>query len=250
MFAANRSLIAETAETHYSLWTSRSKRISNQLIENAASVEFCYSFQRNSAYFVANVLVPSILINYLGGCSFLIPCHCGEKTGFGVTVFLAQTVNLMSISQYVPEGGRELPVFQKYLLESILFFVAIVFMNILLTTVAQTKRPQSIISSQPWKFILEKCSPIIFPGWSRRILATETTESPSRDSSNSAPEEGTLQLDNIRSVPSKREQCCGKEGASEQIELVGETANRLLLITSFIVISICTGYMLAVVLTQ
>ena len=45
------------------------------------------------------------MINVLCIFNFMIPCSSGEKAGYGITVFLAQSVNLMVVMEMMPQGG-------------------------------------------------------------------------------------------------------------------------------------------------
>ena len=60
---------------------------------------------RYTAYFVINLIMPSFMINVLCIFNFMIPCSSGEKAGYGITVFLAQSVNLMVVMEMMPQGG-------------------------------------------------------------------------------------------------------------------------------------------------
>ncbi len=68
-------------------------------------LSFSLAFKRKPTYFMLNVILPSILINFLCIFNFIIPCETGEKVGYGITVFLAQSVNLMVVSEMMPQGG-------------------------------------------------------------------------------------------------------------------------------------------------
>ena len=123
--------------------------------------------ERRSEFFVVNVIVPSILINYMSLVSFLIPCHSEEKISFSVTTFLAQTVNLMSISQFTPNGGFSVPILGQYLLGSILYIVFTVLINVTLTSLLKAKKPEKTVSSKHWKFVLTTLNPIFGPTFER-----------------------------------------------------------------------------------
>ena len=65
---------------------------------------FTLEFSRQPTYFVMNVIMPSVLINCLCVLNFGVPHETGEKVGYGITVFLAQSVNLMVVSEMMPQG--------------------------------------------------------------------------------------------------------------------------------------------------
>ncbi|XP_075262044.1 neuronal acetylcholine receptor subunit eat-2-like isoform X2 [Convolutriloba macropyga] len=92
-------------------------------------ISFSLSFKRKPTYFMLNVILPSILINFLCIFNFIIPCETGEKVGYGITVFLAQSVNLMVVSEMMPQGGNS--VLGCFLVASILLIALSLFMQIL-----------------------------------------------------------------------------------------------------------------------
>ncbi|XP_063719365.1 neuronal acetylcholine receptor subunit eat-2-like isoform X3 [Symsagittifera roscoffensis] len=91
-------------------------------------IVFSLSFKRKPTYFMLNVILPSILINFLCIFNFIIPCETGEKVGYGITVFLAQSVNLMVVSEMMPQGGNS--VLGCFLVASILLIALSLFMQI------------------------------------------------------------------------------------------------------------------------
>ena len=97
---------------------------------NYTEVNFKVAIKRRSGFFVSSVILPSILINYLSLASFLVPAHSDENIEFSVTIFLAQTVNMMSTSQFIPNGGIVVPIWGKYLLVSIIFLSLVILINI------------------------------------------------------------------------------------------------------------------------
>ena len=103
-------------------------------IGNYSRATYQIKVQRRSGFFVSNIILPSILINYLSSASFLIPTNSDENIGFSVTIFLAQAVNLLSTSQFIPNGGIEVPVWGKYLVVSIVHLTAIILLNIKLAS--------------------------------------------------------------------------------------------------------------------
>ena len=119
------------------------------------SVVFRIELSRRSGFFVANVILPSILINYLSLATFIIPPE--EKTGFSVSILLAQTVNLMSTSQFIPNGGIELPIWGKYLSSSIIFLTLIILINILLNFLRDERTKETCLQFCRLKKVPNAC---------------------------------------------------------------------------------------------
>ena len=117
-------------------------------IGNYTVVAFTIHLQRRSEFFVANVILPSVLINYLSLASFQISPHSEENIAFSVTIFLAQTVNMMSTYQFIPNGGVEIPIWGKYLVASVIHLTLIVLVNINLTRSRNGGKHKQFESSQ------------------------------------------------------------------------------------------------------
>ena len=98
---------------------------------NYKGVSYTIQMRRRSGFFVANILVPSILINHLSMATFFVPTE--EKIGFSVNIFLAQTVNLMTTYQFIPHGGTEIPIWNLYLAISIVYLTTIILLNVAIT---------------------------------------------------------------------------------------------------------------------
>ena len=50
--------------------------------------------------------------------AFFLPTSSGERIGLTITLFLAQTVNLMLFAEYLPPGGDTIPLVAQYLVLS------------------------------------------------------------------------------------------------------------------------------------
>ena len=201
-----------------------------------------------------NILVPCILINYLAVVSFMIPCCSGEKTRFDVTVFLAQTVNFMGISQYIPEGGTSIPVFENYLLASICFIVVIIVINVQLMKFYKTIRPKAVLASAKWEFFLEHVCVRFGPDWGDsedmdpNVDCSSPTE-PQEGADNVVTEENE-HLGEQRVSKQSRNQEKLEKSVSQKMEMVCETINRICLVVAFGCATVSTASMLAVIIIQ
>ncbi|ESP04726.1 hypothetical protein LOTGIDRAFT_83337, partial [Lottia gigantea] len=64
-------------------------------------------FKRLTLFFVQNFLVPIIIISFLNLLTFWLPDGSGEKASFSITVLLALTFYLTSVSSYLPQNSNE-----------------------------------------------------------------------------------------------------------------------------------------------
>ena len=130
------------------------------LNQTFADVNVFFVLRRRSSFFVGNLLIPSVTINLLGAFSFFIPCGSGEKISYTVTIFLAQTVNMMIILDQLPSGGESVPIMGQYQLAALCFMVACLFTVIRLEYLHAD--PQFAKCAKQ-NFILTKLTPILGP---------------------------------------------------------------------------------------
>ena len=65
--------------------------------------------KRRPLFYVFNMIMPSILITFVGFLGFLIPPDSGEKVSMGVTTLLSMTVFLMVIADSMPPNSDAVP---------------------------------------------------------------------------------------------------------------------------------------------
>ena len=77
-------------------------------------VQYTLTFQRKGNFIFFIIFLPGVIINVLCCSTFFLPCTSGEKIGFTVTLFLAQSVNLMIFTEFLPQGGNKIPLAAQY----------------------------------------------------------------------------------------------------------------------------------------
>ncbi|XP_061193443.1 acetylcholine receptor subunit beta-like [Saccostrea echinata] len=61
---------------------------------------------RRTAYYIAGLLLPIVLMNFIQLFVFLLPVESGERVGFSITVLLAVAVFLTIIQEKLPEASE------------------------------------------------------------------------------------------------------------------------------------------------
>ena len=196
--------------------------------ENYSVIVYSIHVERRSAFYVANVILPSIVINYLATFNFLLPCESEDKVSYTVTIFLAQTVNMMSISGFMPQGGSSVPVLGQYLLASLFFIVTCLLATIRLVMLTTTGRNNS--RSRQLHFVFLNLTPIFGPHKSvakvHKAAEKDATGSPVNVNSRRADSEAV-----------------GASADAEEAEgtaIACETVNRICGVTSFTALSVLT----------
>ena len=87
-------------------------------MEDVESVEsrvvFTIILERNSGYYMTNVIVPVILLGTFNVFTFVLPADSGEKIGYTMTVFLSFAVFLTVVSSELPQTSGS--ILEYYLL--------------------------------------------------------------------------------------------------------------------------------------
>ena len=84
-------------------------------------IHLTVTFKRLSKFYVQNLILPNAVLLSLCTLTFFIPGEIGEKVSFGVTLTLALCVNLMIVTDFVPETSKTFPKICTYFLLSIVF---------------------------------------------------------------------------------------------------------------------------------
>ena len=79
-----------------------------------ASIKFVLKLRRKPMFIILNSLLPIVMLALLNLLVFALPCDCGEKASFAVTVFLAFAVFMTIISSTLPENSDSTSVFSAY----------------------------------------------------------------------------------------------------------------------------------------
>ena len=83
-------------------------------------IQYLLVFHRLNTFYVKNLLLPNALLLGVTALVFFLPVDCGERIGYGVTLTLALCVNLMIVTEYIPETSRTFPDVGNYFLNSII----------------------------------------------------------------------------------------------------------------------------------
>lgn len=93
----------EVGLQHYfpsNTWNLRKTNVYN--IEEYNVLVFEINIERQSVFFIINLILPIFVLNILNICAFFLPPESGERIGFSVTVLLAIAVFLTISSDQLP----------------------------------------------------------------------------------------------------------------------------------------------------
>ncbi len=73
------------------------------------------TMKREPQFYIFNIVVPCILLMFIGSLTFCLPPSSGEKVSLSVTVFLALMVLMMAVMDVIPVSATGLPFLRKYI---------------------------------------------------------------------------------------------------------------------------------------
>ncbi|XP_077992877.1 neuronal acetylcholine receptor subunit beta-4-like [Glandiceps talaboti] len=93
-------------------------------------ITFTITFKRRPLYYIMNILLPCMLMAVLTLLVYLLPCDCGEKMSFSVSVLITMSVFNLLVGDIMPPSSDSVPLIVRYLL----FNMTLVSFSILIAT--------------------------------------------------------------------------------------------------------------------
>jgi hypothetical protein len=90
------------------IWSVVSTSASEDVESVESRVVFTIILERNSGYYMTNVIVPVILLGIFNVFTFVLPADSGEKIGYSVTVFPSFAVCLTVVSAELPKTSESI----------------------------------------------------------------------------------------------------------------------------------------------
>ena len=78
-----------------------------------STVRFTLSLRRKSGYYLYTMILPVILLSFIGLMVFLLPPESGEKISLSVACMMAFFITQLSISEHMPTGWEAMPIISK-----------------------------------------------------------------------------------------------------------------------------------------
>ncbi|XP_063711328.1 neuronal acetylcholine receptor subunit alpha-7-like isoform X2 [Symsagittifera roscoffensis] len=82
-------------------------------------LRYTIHMNRRPTFFINTLLLPCLILTLLTVLSVFLPVESGEKISLGITIMLAQVVNLLILSSILPASSLHFPVLGRYFLVTI-----------------------------------------------------------------------------------------------------------------------------------
>ncbi|XP_075265549.1 neuronal acetylcholine receptor subunit beta-2-like [Convolutriloba macropyga] len=139
-------------------------------------IEYRMALKRKPDFYVNTLVVPSLLLSWLGAVIFLLPSECGEKLSFSITLFLALYINQVIVSEFLPPSADTYPLIAKfYMLISIILGGSIFLTAVILMFHFRLNHATPVKNSLAHKLfmLLEKIGSISVLGLGRKTKTTK-----------------------------------------------------------------------------
>ena len=83
-------------------------------------VVYRFVMKRRILYYLANLVIPCVMISLLAFLSFCLPVKSGERIALVITMLLSMTVYMMLIFDFMPPNSEVIPLVSKFYLACII----------------------------------------------------------------------------------------------------------------------------------
>ncbi|OWF38995.1 neuronal acetylcholine receptor subunit alpha-3-like [Mizuhopecten yessoensis] len=88
-----------------------------------------FKMKRIPLYHIVNTLIPIYFLGFLNPLVFILPCDCGERSGFTLTMLLSYTVFMMIINAALPQTSSPMAVLSFVTFGALVFSGLITILN-------------------------------------------------------------------------------------------------------------------------
>ena len=74
-----------------------------------STVKFHLHLERLPAYYLLNIIIPTVVLALLSAFTFYVPVDSGEKLSLSITILLSFSVFLLMLSENTPQVSQDLP---------------------------------------------------------------------------------------------------------------------------------------------
>nr|XP_011421201.2 acetylcholine receptor subunit beta-type lev-1 [Crassostrea gigas] len=111
------------------VWHLESYDAETDYTNSQTDLKFTLHLKRKTKYFIANLILPIILVGVLNTFVFMIPADAGEKMGFSVTIFLTFAVFLTIVSGELPKTSDSISILSIYLIIELIISISSIMLS-------------------------------------------------------------------------------------------------------------------------
>ncbi|XP_069123843.1 neuronal acetylcholine receptor subunit alpha-6-like [Argopecten irradians] len=123
--------VSQLDMTYYEMngeWTVLETSISSGIKGDYSVIVITIKMERLPLYHLVNTVVPLYFLGFLNPLVFILPCDCGERSGYTLTMLLSYTVFMMVINSALPQTSSPMAVLSFVTFGALVFsgFIAVI----------------------------------------------------------------------------------------------------------------------------
>ncbi|KAK6976634.1 neuronal acetylcholine receptor subunit beta-4, partial [Biomphalaria glabrata] len=112
---------------------------------NLSSIQVLFVMKRRPTFFLLNILFPVVFLSFLNIFVFVIPAESGEKISYGITVLLAISVYMSTVSGMLPRASETLPYVIIYLFILLILSMITVICSIIIVQLHNMEEKEDML---------------------------------------------------------------------------------------------------------
>ncbi|KAK0062252.1 neuropeptide FF receptor 2 [Biomphalaria pfeifferi] len=108
-----------------------------------STIQLIFVMQRRPTFMIVNIVLPIVFLSFLNILVFVIPADSGEKIGYGITVLLALSVFMSTVSGMLPSSSLNMAKLTIYILILLIISMLTVIVSIIIVFLASMEEKET-----------------------------------------------------------------------------------------------------------
>ncbi|XP_055895234.1 neuronal acetylcholine receptor subunit alpha-6-like isoform X2 [Biomphalaria glabrata] len=108
-----------------------------------STIQLIFALQRRPTFLIVNIVLPIVFLSFLNILVFVIPADSGEKIGYGITVLLALSVFMSTVSGMLPSSSLKMAKLTIYILILLIISMLTVIVSIIIVFLASMEEKET-----------------------------------------------------------------------------------------------------------
>ena len=93
--------------------------LERECLEHSVGITFKIRFERLPTFLTRLLIWPNVILLSLSSLMFFLPCETSDRPSFAMTFLLTLSVNMMVVTDFLPQNSRNFPRISNYFLSSV-----------------------------------------------------------------------------------------------------------------------------------
>lgn len=130
-------------------------------VELFPDVFFYFTLRRKTMHYTINLIMPTVIINFLTVLGFYLPPDCGEKISLCISILLSLSIFQLLLMDLIPPTSVTLPLMGEYLLCTLSLVTISVFFSVIVLNANCRSSSTSVMPTSIKRVFLEILPPLL-----------------------------------------------------------------------------------------